>query len=131
LIRIVADTHVLLWAVLDESRLSPSARRILGEAGPREVAVSSITLVELVCLEEKGRIRPEATRRIFSALAATESPLVEVPLDSSIVTAMRNVPRSDVPDLPDRIIAATALHLGVPVVTRDGKIRSSALTTIW
>ena len=44
---------------------------------------------------------------------------------------MTHVPRSDIPDLPDRIIAASAVHLGVPVISRDGKIRASQLRTIW
>ena len=39
--------------------------------------------------------------------------------------------RQDVPDMPDRIIAATALHLGVPLISRDGKIKASAVPTIW
>jgi PIN domain nuclease of toxin-antitoxin system len=44
---------------------------------------------------------------------------------------MRTVSRSEVPDLPDRIIAATAVHLGVPAISRDGKIRTSSVDTIW
>jgi PIN domain nuclease of toxin-antitoxin system len=44
---------------------------------------------------------------------------------------MRNVPRADVPDLPDRIVAATAMHFGVPVISRDSRIRSSSVQTIW
>jgi predicted nucleic acid-binding protein len=34
-------------------------------------------------------------------------------------------------DLPDRIIAATALFHGVPVLSRDGRIRGSNIKTIW
>jgi predicted nucleic acid-binding protein len=33
--------------------------------------------------------------------------------------------------MPDRIIAATAFHLGLPLVTRDAQIRSANITTIW
>jgi predicted nucleic acid-binding protein len=44
---------------------------------------------------------------------------------------MIGVARGEVPDLPDHMIAATALYLGVPVVSRDRKIRYSAVTTIW
>jgi predicted nucleic acid-binding protein len=33
--------------------------------------------------------------------------------------------------MPDRIIAATALALGLPLVTRDRKIRAADLETIW
>jgi PIN domain nuclease of toxin-antitoxin system len=33
--------------------------------------------------------------------------------------------------MPDRVIAATALSLAVPVISRDGKIRDSQIETIW
>lgn len=44
---------------------------------------------------------------------------------------MGRVARAQVPDLPDRIIAATALHLGIPIISRDRKIQASGLTTVW
>jgi len=44
---------------------------------------------------------------------------------------MYRVELAKVPDMPDRIIAATALHLNVPVISKDAKIQSSGLTTIW
>ena len=44
---------------------------------------------------------------------------------------MGNIPREDIPDMPDRIIAATALHLGVPLISRDSKIKLSKVKTIW
>ena len=36
-----------------------------------------------------------------------------------------------VPEMPDWIIAATALALGLPLVTRDLRIRSTSVPTIW
>jgi predicted nucleic acid-binding protein len=44
---------------------------------------------------------------------------------------MADIPRQDLPDLPDRVIAATALFYGVPVLSRDGRIRSSNIKAIW
>jgi predicted nucleic acid-binding protein len=52
-------------------------------------------------------------------------------LTEVVAESLELVPRKDVPDMPDRIIAATALHLGLPLVTRDGKIRAVNITTIW
>ena len=52
-------------------------------------------------------------------------------LTVEIVDAMKQVPRADVPDMPDRIVAATAVYFGVPVISRDGKIRASNVQTIW
>jgi PIN domain nuclease of toxin-antitoxin system len=48
-----------------------------------------------------------------------------------IVDAMRRVPRTEVPDMPDRIVAATGVYFGVPVISRDGRIRASKVQTIW
>jgi len=57
--------------------------------------------------------------------------LVEVPLDRYVAQALNHIARTEVPDMPDRIIAATALYLGIPLISRDGRIETSSLTTIW
>lgn len=44
---------------------------------------------------------------------------------------MAEVPRQDLPDLPDRVIAAAALFYSVPALSRDGRIRSSSVKAIW
>jgi len=54
-----------------------------------------------------------------------------IPLDEDVAMKVMEVPRQDVPDLPDRVIAATALLRGVPVLSRDDRIRSSSIKTIW
>jgi predicted nucleic acid-binding protein len=64
-------------------------------------------------------------------LECVEAVLLEVPFNRDIANALRLVNRTQVPDLPDRIIAATALHLRVPVISRDSKIQLSSVNTIW
>lgn len=64
-------------------------------------------------------------------MATEDALLAEIPVDSSIAQALRHVSRDQIPDMPDRIIAATALHLGLPLISRDGKIRLSEVETIW
>lgn len=44
---------------------------------------------------------------------------------------MKEVSREEIPDLPDRVIAAAALLLRVPVLSRDGRIRSSSVAAIF
>lgn len=44
---------------------------------------------------------------------------------------MRQVPLASVPDMPDRMIAATAVYFHVPIVSRDRRILSANLKTIW
>ena len=57
--------------------------------------------------------------------------LVEIPFDRNIALTLRQVDRSQIPDLPDRIIAATGLYLNVPVISRDRRIQLSSIDTIW
>jgi predicted nucleic acid-binding protein len=96
-----------------------------------QIGISAITLAELVYPIEKGRIPAETFTRLMAALDAPDAVLVEIPFDRRIAATLRRVDRLQVPDLPDRLIAATALSLGLPLIGRDGKIRASAITTIW
>ena len=43
--------------------------------------------------------------------------------------ALRRIPRDLVPDMPDRIIGATAMHLELPLITRDSNLTGSGLLT--
>ena len=49
------------------------------------------------------------------------------PITPGVAGAVRRVSRREVPDMPDRIIAATALDLKLPLVTADGRIRASSV----
>lgn len=131
--RAVADKHTVIWYTYDDARLSPVARAWIESAAAdgEQIAISFITLVEMTYLVEKGRIDAAALTRLTVELDAADAVLVEVPLDQRVAQAMQHVARTDVPDMPDRIIAATALYLGIPVISRDGRIQTSSLTTIW
>lgn len=133
MIRAVADTHAILWYLYNDARLSLTAAQVMAsaEVSGEQIAISSITLAEMVYLIEKGKILAAAFERMIASFERTNAVLCEVPLDSAIANAMRQIERSQVPDLPDRIVAATAIYLGVPVISRDHKIRSSRVETIW
>lgn len=129
----VADTHAVIWYLANDSRLGAKAKATFEEASRNgdQIAVSTITLVEIVYLVEKGRIPAERFTQLMSALDDSHSVLVAYALTPAIGRTLSRVDREQVPDMPDRIIAATGLHLGVPVISRDGKIVSSEITTIW
>jgi PIN domain nuclease of toxin-antitoxin system len=129
----VADTHTALWYVFDDARLSVRAKRFIDEAAvaSRKIAVSIISLAEIVYLIEKKRLTSSAYDDLKKALDDPYHVLVESPVSGEVVEAMRSVPREAVPDMPDRIVAATALSLWVPVISRDGQIRASSVQTIW
>jgi PIN domain nuclease of toxin-antitoxin system len=129
----VADTHAALWYLLRSPRLSGPAREFMDNSA-REghtIALSTISLAEIVYLVEKDRLPESAYQDLKAALQTAEYVIEEAPLTADIVEAMRHVPRADVPDLPDRIVAATAIHFGVPVISRDKRIRAAELQTVW
>jgi PIN domain nuclease of toxin-antitoxin system len=100
-------------------------------AAGHEIFLSPISLAEIVYQIEKKRLPVSAFKDLKQALADHEYVIEEAPFNAEIVEAMRKVPREAVPDMPDRIVAATAIHFGVPVISRDGKIRASNVQTVW
>ena len=133
MIRAVVDTHAVIWYIFADRRLSETARQAIEQAATDggQIAFSSITLVEIIYLSERGRIAAETLERLIATVDAENSVLTEVPFDRNIAQALAQVERSQVPDLPDRMIAATALYLNVPLISRDSKIQLSDVNTIW
>jgi len=129
----VADTHAALWFLFGDPRLSATAKNFFDAAAAahRKIALAPISLAEVVYLVEKGRLPTTAFEDLRTALANPNHVLDEAPFTADVVEAMRRVSREDVPDMPDRIVAATAVYFGVPVITRDGRITISNVETVW
>jgi PIN domain nuclease of toxin-antitoxin system len=129
----VADTHAALWYVLGNPRLSIRAKSFIDDAASsgQTIAVSAISLAEIVYLVEKRRLPASAYDDLLIVLNDPTRVLKEAPVNAEIVEAMRLVRRDAVPDMPDRLIAATAIYHRVPVISRDGRIRASSVETIW
>jgi PIN domain nuclease of toxin-antitoxin system len=133
MIAAVADTHTALWHLFDDARLSDAAAAIISEtaAARRKIAISTITLAEVVYLIEKNRLPASAYEELTQSLSDAEHVFTEAVLTAAIVQSMWRVSRAEVPDMPDRIVAATALHFAVPVISRDRRIHAARVETIW
>lgn len=125
---IVLDTHTWLWWTAKRHKLTPVAIDALENTD--RLAIASITLWESAMLVEKKRIMLE--RDVLEWLRdAIENTGAEVlPLTPEIAVASTAL--GDLRDPSDRLIAATALTHGVPLVTKDERIqRSGVVATIW
>lgn len=133
MIAAVIDTHALIWYLYNDSRLSSRARGFIETEAHdgNQIGFSSITLVEMIYLIEKNRISSESLSIVTSSLHDPDGVFSEIPVDLSIARAMARVDVQQIPDMPDRVVAATALKLRVPVISRDGKIALSSISSIW
>lgn len=130
---VLLDTHAVIWLLNADKRLSPSALQTINATGQRglQVAISAISLVETAYLEEKGRVPEGTLTGILSLLDAPDALIEEIPVSRQIIAALLTIARDEVPDMPDRVIAATALWLGIPLISRDSKTQASRIRTIW
>jgi predicted nucleic acid-binding protein len=106
---------------------------ILGFAcGNNIILIPAIALVEIIYLMEKKRIPMDAVQKSLELLLNGADNYRIVPLDGMVVQSVQRVDRATVPDLPDRVIAATALSLNLPLITRDANIgKATELNIVW
>ena len=130
----VTDTHALYWHFTNDPRLSPAARQVFHEAdaGMHQILIPGIVLVEMVYLIEKGRLDAVLVDQVFASLDIVGGSYAVALLDQRTARSLRDIPRSAVPDMPDRIITATAHQLGLPLITKDAAIhKASMVSVIW
>jgi PIN domain nuclease of toxin-antitoxin system len=130
---IVLDTHAWIWLVNDPRQLSPSARRASEQAMSKNaISISSISAWEVALLSSSGRLG--LTMEVQDWIAGSEAlPFFNfVPVDNAIFVRSVSLPGPLHGDPADRIIIATAIMQGMPVVTKDEKIRKySKVKSIW
>lgn len=131
---VVADTHAVIWYFSSNKRLSNKGRNFFEQAqsGQKQVVIPSIVLVETIFLMQRARVNEAVIKDL---LTLSESPLDGIyiyPLNKAVVAALNHFGPAAIPELADRIVAATALHLNFPVLTADSEISASDLIrTIW
>ncbi|NTJ67602.1 type II toxin-antitoxin system VapC family toxin [Agrobacterium rhizogenes] len=120
---IVIDTHVLIWAMHDDPRLSTRARELIDETTSRSrILVSAITPWEVAMLAEKGRIALGDDVGRWLAMALALPGLQLAPIEPQIAVDSVRLPGEFHADPTDRIIVATARFHRIPLLTADQAI---------
>lgn len=129
---ILVDTHVVLWLALQPDRISRKAKSAIEDTRHKNeaVAIPDIALLEIATLVARNRISLTASLETF--LQEIEARFVVLPMTGRICAQAMAFPSSFPKDPADRVIAATALVHGLPLVTADAAIRrSKSPRTIW
>lgn len=128
---IVLDTHALLWWALDPDKLSPRATEVLARMESEGGFASAISIWELgVKVKRKKLVLPLDVEELSNRI--TRNGVVELlPVDTT--TWLRSLSLAwDHPDPADRVIVATALIQGHPLLTKDETIhRFDGVQSIW
>jgi PIN domain nuclease of toxin-antitoxin system len=115
--KLLLDTHIWLWSVLEPERLSGRAAKEIQDAS-NELWLSPISVWELIVLWQKGRVVPGEDIETWIPEALSALPLQEAPLTYEVA---RETGRLRLPhrDPADRFLLATAKVFELTLVTAD------------
>ncbi len=117
--RLLLDTHVLIWAVIDPDRLAASSRRDLSHPDS-EVVFSAASIWEIAVKHALGRadfrVPPED---IFAA--AVQTGFRELPVTATVALTVKSLPRHH-RDPFDRLLVAQALAEPAVLLTADRQL---------
>ncbi len=127
--RVLLDTHALIWAGLSKGQLSSEAAAVIGD--PETVPlVSAASIWEIATKVRLGKL-PEAERLEAQILEELrEAGYVLLPITPEIALRAGRIVGAH-GDPFDRIIAAHALAEDIPVVSTDSKLDEFGVRRIW
>ncbi|MGH9583727.1 MAG: type II toxin-antitoxin system VapC family toxin [Bryobacteraceae bacterium] len=119
--RILIDTHYVLWAAINSKRMEAWARRLIANLD-NEILVSAASVYEISLKVRYGKL-PEAAEFESDLVTNIESGLgyTILPLDPD---SMMRAARFEDPhaDPFDRIIAAQAIQNNLPILSTDPRL---------
>jgi PIN domain nuclease of toxin-antitoxin system len=129
-VRLLLDTHAVLWWLGDDDRLSAEARGAIGTA--EEPLISAATLLEVAIKASLGKL-DVADDWAEEALSEGFSLLAIAPSHASALRALPylSIDGAKIRDPFDRLLVAQSSVEQVPVVTRDAAIRSHGVPVVW
>jgi PIN domain nuclease of toxin-antitoxin system len=116
-VRLLLDTHTLLWAMTKSRTLPQSARRLI-EGARNELFFSAISIFEIASKRASGRRSAPAVAADIVADLALRAGLREVPVTQAHAAAVETLAISH-PDPYDRLLLAQAQIEGLQLVTHD------------
>jgi len=125
--RVLIDTHVLLWGLQDPPRLSDRVRALLPKS---DVWISVASLWEIIAKVQVGKLKLPTPVRDFLTLKLRENGVLILPLTFDHVRRLEELPLHH-RDPFDRILIAQSLEENLPLITADSLFKNYAVRLIW
>lgn len=128
----VTDTHGLIWYALGRTKkLGRRARTIYERAdnGSAAIYVPTIALVELLEAAQRGAIRLALPARDWVRALFSSAGFLPADLTADVILTAHGM--DDIPERGDRLIAATAVSLKLPLITRDDRMTKAGVEVVW
>lgn len=127
--RVLIDTHTLLWMLQDSPELSENARAVATNLS-NEILLSMASAWEIAIKHTLGKINLRSPFREFIEGAVTHAGLTLLPITLEHVGRIADLPLHH-RDPFDRLLVAQALAEGVPLLSRDELLDAYGVRRLW
>lgn len=132
--KLLLDTHALLWSIIEPDRLSPEARSAITDPASH-VVVSAVSFWEISIKTALGKLRLEEVTPEQLVDCAQQQGFELLPLDPRLAASFSRLPVAPQHRDPfDRMLVWQAISLGYTLVSRDRKIAANSqagLRVLW
>jgi len=125
--KILIDTHVFLWGLQDEAKLSLRVQKLLPAA---DVWISVAALWEIISKVQIGKLKLPVPVGNFLTAKLTANGVSVLPLTFDHVKRLEELPLHH-RDPFDRILIAQSLEESLPLVTADPQFEKYPVKLIW
>ena len=127
--KVLVDTHALLWFLLGDSRLSATAREAI-ESSSNTRFLSDASVWEISIKQSLGKLKLAEPFESRLVAALERNVFEQLPIARPHLFAVSRLPFHH-RDPFDRLIIATAMVENLPIVTQDSQFAAYSIDVIW
>ncbi len=127
--RLMVDTHALLWALYDPTRLSKKAAKLITQQNT-QISLSIASLWEIAIKTSSGKLKLGRSYNEFLDEFILSHPIQIEPITTKVLVENEKLPWHH-RDPFDRLIIAQALNQDVPILSADNNFAHYGVKVLW